>query len=203
MMKRSIVPVILTLAAFGVGIAIGVSRQTPVAIELAAGTLLTPPRDLAPFSLRSLADSNVDNSDLRDRWTLLFFGFTRCPDICPTTLQLLADARDTLDVPDAQLPRIMLASVDPARDDAQTLATYVNYFGEQMIGVTGDDDAIARFATDLGIVYQRIDLGADGDYTMDHSGAVLLIDPNAQLRAVFSPPLSRRAIAADLAQLIR
>lgn len=201
-MNRSILPVLLIVVAFGIGIAIGVARQTPVAVALSAGTLLTPPREIAPFSLQSLDDATLDNQDLRNQWTLVFFGFTHCPDVCPTTLQLLADVREQLDPAAKRQLNIMLTTVDPARDDPETLATYASYFGEQITGVTGEATAIARFATDLGIVYKRIELKPDGEYTMDHSGAVLLVDPQAQLRAIFSPPLSRNAIAADLAQLI-
>ncbi|MEL6868603.1 MAG: SCO family protein [Pseudomonadota bacterium] len=201
-MSRSAFTTLLIISAFAIGIAFGLSRQQPAAIALEAGTLLEPARNLQPFTLATAADANFTNADLQGRWTLVFFGFANCPDICPTTLQLLAAARAQAELPDALAPTIALISVDPERDDAQTLARYVDYFGDNLLGVTGAPDMIEQVATDFGVVYQRVETGTDGQYTMDHSGSVLLINPDGQLRAVFSPPLSRTAIAADLAHII-
>lgn len=193
----------LALATFVAGIALGIAnRQQPAVMQ--AGTVLTPPRDITPFSLQSAAETSFDNNALAGRWTLVFFGFTNCPDICPATLQLLSTAREALRAEDASLalPDILLISVDPQRDSAEALARYAAYFGDAVIGATGSDDEIASLAADLGIVYARVPMGNDGGYTMDHSGTVLLIDPEVRLRAVFSPPLSSTAIANDLRIII-
>ena len=164
-------------AAFAGGLAAGLLlRPEPVTLE--TGTLLEPARAVAPFSL-------------------VFFGFTRCPDICPNTLQLLSAARERVIEAGAPAPRIVLVSVDPDHDDVDRLSDYVAYFGDGIVGATGSPDDIAGFASDLGIVYARVPLEGD-DYTMDHSATVLLLDPEVQLRAVFSPPLRVPTLAGDL-----
>ena len=202
MQKKLIIALALSLA-FVAGISIGVSqRERPLQLE--RGTLLEPSRAIAPFALRSTRQAQLRNEDLRDRWTLLFFGFTNCPDICPATLQLLKGVRAQLQAEFAgeRVPDVLLVSVDPGRDTIDALQSYTAYFGDGFSGATADDAALADFAADLGIVYLRVDLDG-GDYTMDHSGAVLLIDPAARLRAVFSPPLNAAGIADDLRAILR
>ena len=187
-------------AAFAGGIAAGLLlREHPVTLE--TGTLLDPPRAVAPFSLAATTGAALDRDALAGDWSLVFFGFTRCPDICPNTLQLLSSARERVAAAGVAPPRIVLVTVDPEHDDVARLTEYVAYFGDGVVGATGSAEAIAGIAQDLGIVYRRVPL-PDGDYTMDHSAAVLLLDPQAALRAVFSPPLRAGALADDLVNLI-
>ena len=161
---------------------------------LAAG--LMPPRAVAPFALDATGPARLDAA-LAGDWSLVFFGFTRCPDVCPNTLQLLSDARGRIADAGENPPRIVLITVDPEHDDVQRLSSYVAYFGEGVVGATGSPDDIARVAADLGIVYRRVPL-PDGSYTMDHTASVLLLDPQMRLRAVFSPPLRAAALADDV-----
>ncbi len=183
-------------AAFAGGIAAGLLlRPEPVTLE--TGTLLEPARAVAPFSLDATGPETLDKAALAGDWSLVFFGFTRCPDICPNTLQLLAAARERVIEAGAAAPRIVLVTVDPEHDDVARLSDYVTYFGEGIVGATGSPDDIANVARDLGIVYARVPLDGD-DYTMDHSATVLLLDPAVQLRAVFSPPLRVPTLAEDL-----
>lgn len=201
-MRHPVVIALLALAFFAGLYAGWLSRVEPPAPKIA--TVLEPPREIAPFSLTGTEQPVWNNAALRGQWTLLFFGFTRCPDICPTTLQMLAGARERLigTLADDSLPGIVLISVDPEHDDLETLRRYSQAFGDGVSAARGDAAALQAFSQDLGILYQRIPL-EEGDYTMDHSAAVLLIDPDSQLRAVFSPPLRSDAIAADLEQIIR
>lgn len=200
MQKKLIIA--LALAAFIGGITAGIVLR-PQPLQLEHGTLLEPARDIVDFELRTIDDASLTNDDLRGQWTLAFFGFTHCPDICPTTLQLLRTVRERLadDLPEQALPSVLLVSVDPQRDSVEALDTYTKYFGAGFRGATADDDALENFATDLGIVYIKVPLD-DGDYTMDHSGAVVLIDPDVKLRAVFSPPLNGGGITDDLRALL-
>lgn len=201
-MQKPLIIIVIALT-FAAGLALGLANR-PAPATLQAATHLMPARDIAPFSLRTANEAVLDNAALEGNWTLVFFGFTNCPDICPTTLQLLSDARDSLTdaEPATALPDILLISVDPERDTPQALADYAAYFGDAVYGATGDDAAIASIAADLGIVYVKVPLDDEGAYTMDHSGTVLLIDPDVRLRAVFTPPLSAASIAYDLGIII-
>jgi protein SCO1/2 len=135
---------------------------------------------------------------LRGRWTLLFFGFTHCPDICPTTLATLATVRSALaDLPAPQRPEVVLVSVDPARDLPAVLARYVSHFDPSFTGVTGDPAAIDALTRELGVAVMIGAPAADGAYTVDHSAAIFLIDPQAAWTAVFGAPHDAKTIAAD------
>ncbi|MEL7310476.1 MAG: SCO family protein [Pseudomonadota bacterium] len=190
------------LAAFAVGIAVGIVTRSPSTVELESGTLLDPPRAIAPFQLGQ-SPSVFSNDNLNGHWQLLFFGFTRCPDVCPTTLQLLSNAREALaaDFDAADLPKITLVSVDPEFDTQERLNKYTEFFGPGVQGVVGEPDQLQAFSQDLGVLYKKIPLAND-DYTMDHSGAVIVIDPEGRWRAVFSPPLRQQTLTDDLQLLI-
>lgn len=186
--------------AFAGGIAAGLLlRSEPLTLE--TGTLLDPPRAVAPFNLQGTGPATLDAAALSDGWSLVFFGFTRCPDICPTTLQLLSSARERIAANGETPPRILLVTVDPEYDTVERLTAYTRYFGEGITGATGTPEAVAAVARDLGIVYQRVPLEGD-NYTMDHTGAVLLIGPDLGLRAVFSPPFDLPALARDLTDIL-
>lgn len=184
------------------GIAVSLVNSQPKLTALKSGTLLEPPREIASFTLTN-ETARFDNESLIGQWQLVFFGFTRCPDICPTTLQLLVDARNDLSATfdRSQLPEIILVSVDPQHDTPSRLAAYSEFFDPSVRGVVGSEDELARFSRNLGVLYQRIPL-EDGDYTMDHTGAVIAINPQGEWAAVFSPPLRRSALVSDLELLL-
>jgi len=177
-------------------------NSQPKLAALESGTLLEPAREIASFTLTN-ETTRFDNESLIGQWQLVFFGFTRCPDICPTSLQLLVDARNDLSATfdRSQLPEIILVSVDPQHDTPTRLADYTEFFDPSVRGVVGSEDELARFSKNLGVLYQRIPL-EDGDYTMDHSGAVIAINPQGEWAAVFSPPLRRSALVSDLELLL-
>lgn len=186
--------------AFAGGIAAGLLlRSEP--LTLSTGTLLEPPRFVAPFDLQGTGPDKLDAAAMTGEWSLVFFGFTRCPDLCPTTLQLLSDARERVAAQGVTPPRILLVTVDPEYDTLERLKSYVAYFGEGITGATGSPEDIAAVAGELGIVYRRVPMQGFG-YTMDHSGAVLLIGPDLSLRAVFSPPFDVPALAQDLTNIL-
>lgn len=169
---------------------------------LATGTLLEPPRPLPAFSLVDHEQRAFDEGRLKDRWTFLFFGFTNCPDVCPTTLRMLASVEKSLaDLPEGQRPHVVLVSVDPKRDTPEQLKTYVKYFNPSFVGVTGDEAALDAFTRKLGVPVAITSTG-DGGYTVDHSAAIFLIDPHGELRALFSPPHVPATIAADYRRVI-
>ncbi len=134
---------------------------------------------------------------LEGHWSLVFTGFTNCPDICPTTLALLASVRAR--VPDERL-QFVFVSVDPERDTAERIASYLAHFGASLLGATGSGAEIERFTKALGLAQVR-NPGVGGEYTVDHSAALVLIDPKVRVAGYFLPPHDERALAADLAAL--
>lgn len=149
---------------------------------------LPTPIQLPEVSLIDQSQAAVTRDTFRGQWDLMFFGFTHCPDICPMTLQLLAATRRALIDADTDiLPRIVLVSVDPERDTAEILGRYVANFGDDNLAVTGELEEIRTLTKTLGIFFEKS--GTDpNNYGVDHSAAVLLINPNAEFSALFSAP---------------
>jgi hypothetical protein len=127
----------------------------------------------------------------------VFFGFTNCPDICPTTLALLASAQKKAAVPGL---KVALISVDPERDTPEQLGRYVNSFGSEFIGLTGDAPGIVKVTRAFGVASARVDLPGGG-YTMDHSATVFALDSQARIVAIFTPPWSVPALTRDMERL--
>jgi protein SCO1/2 len=151
-------------------------------------TILPQPAPLSSFSLRDQSGAEFNNESLKGRWSLVFFGFTHCPDICPATLQQLSLARArVLDEGNGTFPDIILISVDPERDTAEVLDEYVGHFGAGVKGVTGSLDELRKLTASLGIFFQKT--GTENDnYRVDHSAVVIVINSNAELHALFSAP---------------
>ena len=165
---------------------------------LAQATLLDRPRPLPEFHLIDHEGRPFDRERLRGRWHFLFFGFTHCPDVCPTTLATLASVRSRLrDLPAAEQPGAVLVSVDPGRDTPGVLARYVPHFDPAFVGVTGEPEAIAALTRELGVAVVIGAPAADGGYTVDHTAALFLIDPDGAWAAVFGTPHVADTIAGD------
>jgi protein SCO1 len=162
--------------------------------QLASGTWLPQARQVADFHLVNEAGEPFSAAQLQGRPSLVFFGFTHCPDVCPTTLAKLAQVKKTGALPDL---RVLLISIDPQRDTPPVLSQYVHAFDPRFIGLTGDTAAIGKVAADFGVAVQRVELPG-GDYTMDHSATVFLLDNHAREVAVFTPPFDAKQIAQDL-----
>jgi protein SCO1/2 len=134
---------------------------------------------------------------LKGKWSFLFFGFTHCPDVCPTTLAVLARAHENIakNAAGAEDIQFVFVSVDPSRDSASDLRQYVDYFDTTFLGVTGDNTQIGNLAGQLGAAYQVAITPGMKDYPVYHSAAVFLVDPLARYHAVFTPPLDAAAIS--------
>lgn len=169
-----------------------------------AATLLPTPRPLTDFHLIDHTGSPFDAGRLKGRWSLLFFGYTNCPDVCPTTLSELNRTVRLIaaDSPQAPAPQVVFVSIDPARDTVDRLRAFVPYFNKGFVGVTGEQEAVAAFAKQLNAFYMKAGDSPSGDgYLVDHTASVSLIDPEGRLHAIFSPPLAPNAIAADYTAL--
>ncbi len=183
------------------GIVIG-SLVLPRDVEVESATLLSPGRPLPAFELVREDASPFTRADFEGDWSLVFFGFTHCPDICPATLETLAAVKRRLEREGDPVPRVLFASVDPERDDPGTIADYVRYFDPAFQGATGTPEAIQELTRKLGIISAKV-WNEDGSaYTVDHSASVLLIGPDASLRAVFGTPHRVEPMARDLAAIL-
>jgi protein SCO1/2 len=160
-------------------------------------TLFPDPKPLTAFALTDHKNRVFDLASLKGKWSFLFFGFTHCPDICPTTLAVLARARDNIakNTVGAEDIQFVFISVDPNRDTASKLGQYVNYFDTSFLGVTGNDAQIGNLAGQLGAAYQVAIKPGMENYPVYHSTAVFLLDPRARYHAVFTPPLDAEAIS--------
>src|ERR1700687_2720310 len=163
-------------------------------VPLETGTWLPQPRALAQFRLQDLSGAEFDLKSLRGQPTLLFFGFTNCPDLCPTTLATLKQVQRTAPLPGT---RVVFVSIDPERDSAANLHVSLGAFSKTFIGARGDAAALAPLLSSLGAIAERQDL-PDGSYTMEHSSSLYLLDTRGRLVAVFSPPFSAPKLTADL-----
>ena len=154
------------------------------------------PKPLTAFALTDHKNRVFDVASLKGKWSFLFFGFTHCPDVCPTTLAELARARDNIarHTAGAEYTQFVFISVDPNRDTAGKLGQYVGYFDTAFLGVTGDDAQIANLAGQLGAVYQVAITPGLENYPVTHSTAVFLLDSRARYHAVFTPPHDAEAI---------
>ena len=150
--------------------------------------LFDTPRDVGDFSLTDHRGLSFTRDDLTDRWTLIFFGFTHCPDICPTTMAELAELKSQLADTEASDTRVVMVSVDPARDMPDRLAQYVPYFHPDFIGVTGEFADILSVAQRLNAPFRKVS-EPDGGYQMEHSANVMLMNPRGDYHGFFRAPL--------------
>ncbi len=166
-------------------------------------TVLPAPAPLAEFSMVDQDGNAFDRDSFRGRWSMVFFGFTHCPDICPVTLQQLSVVRRRMAEadPDAVLPDIVFVSVDPGRDTVATISQYVQAFGEDVIGVRGDPAELEKLTRTFGI-YFEVNEAAGDDYTVAHSAAIVIVDDNAEFHAVFSAPHNVDALVHDMSLII-
>ncbi len=181
------------------------SRDSNTAVNADRGlvaTVLPRPRSLPAVTLTAPDGRRWTTSDLSGNWHFLFFGFTHCPDVCPMTLADLAGTLQRLaDNGTRPLPGVVFVSVDPGRDTPERLGDYVSHFHDDVVGLTGERDAIDTLTSALGISYTLHAPDANGDYAVDHSAAILLLDPEGRLRALWQPPHGREVLAEEFRQI--
>src|SRR5437867_10474512 len=160
-------------------------------------TLFPDPKPLTAFALTDHENRVFDLSRLKGKWSFLFFGYTHCPDICPTTLATLARAHESIakSTVGAKDVQFVFISVDPNRDTAGKLRQYVTYFDTSFLGVTGDDAQLGKLAAQLGAAYEVAITPGVENYPVYHTAAVFLVDPRTRYHAVFALPLDAAGIS--------
>lgn len=201
---RSRLPWIIVLAAVAaaLGLWLGAKFANAPRGDGPKNALVYPEaRDVPPFELDRADGAKLTNADLKGAWTLVFFGYTHCPDVCPTTLGTMKQVEAKLREKPAATPvKVVFISVDPARDTPKALGDYVGYFSKNFVAATADDDRLQALASAVGVVFIKSPQ-AGADYTMDHTASLLAIDPQGRLHALFRPPFDAGAIADDLRTL--
>lgn len=181
----------LCAALAGFLLAAEIDSSRPV---LASGTWLPDAKPIADFHLIDSQGRPFTRSALLGHPTLVYFGFTHCPDECPDTLAALVRVKKQAQLPGLQ---VLFVTVDPERDTPAVLAGYLQHFDPSFLGLTGDPAAIHRFAASLGIGITRVNLPGGG-YDFDHTMAILLFDSGAREVGVFTPPFDARQLAQSL-----
>lgn len=201
--RSELVFIVIVAALAGVALSLFLFKPMRIAnanIAVKQATVLRELKPLPPFALTDQHGKRFDNARLLGKWTLLSFGYTNCPDICPTDLAMLAQVDDRLSRESSMPPyQIGFVSVDPARDTPEKLAQYVTYFDPAFLGVTGSDEALRAFTHPLGIIYAKVETRESAiGYVMDHSASIVLLDPEGRYRALFSPPHHAKYMAHDV-----
>lgn len=165
--------------------------------------VLPEARPIEPFSLVDIEHKVYDQSRLQGKWSLLFFGYTHCPDICPTTLTTLQGVAKNLEQTPAYYrdTRFVFVSVDPKRDSAAQLKQYVGYFHPDFLAATGDKVQIDRLARQVGTVYMFDGDTSGDDYIVNHSASIVVVDPKGRWIARFNPPHKAARMADDFRRL--
>jgi len=175
--------------------------------QLQAVKLFDQPRALPSFSLQQSDQTPLIPGELKGHWTLVFLGFTHCPDVCPTTLAQLAQAqKQWTALPDSIRPRVLFVSVDPDRDTPDAIGEYAHAFHRDTLAATADVPALEAFARSLSMVFMKVPApeGAPPEqYSVDHSASLAVLDPQGRMAGVIVPPLDPKAIASDLSALTK
>jgi protein SCO1/2 len=166
--------------------------------SILAGKVFRQPQRLYPFQLLDHDGQTFDIKRFQDQWSFLFFGYTHCPDVCPMTLVTYKEIHQRLLKRLNPLTNVqfIFISVDPQRDTPELLKQYVGYFHPDFMGVTGTPTALRDFTQPLGIFYRQVKRPRQETYGVEHSGSILLIDPQVRLTALFPAPHHPRDLVA-------
>ena len=195
---------IIGLAAMAVvaGLWLQLRMSAPAVPPETNATLLRTARPVGDVRLQDTLGNELSLQQLKGRWSLVFFGFTHCPDVCPTTLAILSQvARRLENLPQAQQPQLVFITVDPERDVPEVMKGYVEHFDKNMIGLTGELSQVEALAAQLGVAFQKVPLD-QGGYSMDHSAAIFMLNPGAELNAIISAPHSVEGISDDYRKIL-
>jgi protein SCO1/2 len=194
---------LILIAAFALALGLWFGARLfgpPSPPRLENAVLYPAARALPDFHLTRSDGQPLTLADWKGHWTVAFFGYTNCPDVCPTTLTTFKQVWKQLDAATAAKLRFDFISVDPGRDTPETLARYVGYFSKDFVAATGADDELTALTHALGLVYSR-GTPENGTYTVDHSASAVIIDPQGRQVGLFRPPFEAAKIAVDLTAL--
>ena len=203
-MNKSSIAIVALLALIG-GAALSWYANSQKPIELESGLWFgEQARALPEFELIDHRQQALTRASLNGQWSLMFFGYTHCPDICPVSMQIMADMIKAIDDSDVSgVLQVYFISVDPERDRPEVLAEYVGYFNPGFNGATAPLEQLTPLTRSLGIAHMIRDrVDGSGGYDVDHSAAIVLINPQAEYAGLFGAPQDAGAMARDLTRII-
>lgn len=214
MFNRTTLLILLVALSTGAGLIAAeyvFNRRADAGPALQAVRLLSQPRELPAFALRQSDRTELIPGELRGHWTVVFLGFTFCPDVCPTTLAQLSQAQKRWEtLPESTRPRVLFVSVDPERDTIEMIGEYAHGFHRDTLAATADIPALEKFATSMSLVFAKVNpqggaLNPDtpDQYTIDHSSAMVVLDPQGRMAGVIQAPFDPKAIAEDMLALTK
>jgi protein SCO1/2 len=193
---------LLFLATMGLAIYFGViTKKPPVAEVKIDGMYLPTSKEMIDFQLTDNAGKSFTKANLKGHWTMMFFGFTNCGMVCPTTMAALNDMYKNLEheLPQERLPAVVMISVDPDRDSVERMNEYVSAFNSHFVGARAEMPQIETLEKELHLV--AVKMQADGDaknqYTINHSAEIMLFNPEGKLQAFMSYPHKADQMAKD------
>jgi len=208
-MNKNIIKIVLVLSLSAVSMWAGFKLSSVMEqggqVPIIEGTVLEPPRALTDFKLMDERRHEFGLQQLKNKWSLVFIGYTNCPDVCPNTMSIMKQAYIDMAALKMELPQVIFLSIDPKRDEAELLGDYVDYFDPAFVGLTGKKSEIDNLVKQLSSVYLKA-AGSSGDitkedYLYDHSASLLLINPAAQLQAVFTAPHHKLGLVDGLQKI--
>ncbi|MCY7354899.1 MAG: SCO family protein [Lysobacter sp.] len=209
MFNRTTLLIVISALAAGLGLlaskAFFQDRDHDTRPAMQTVKLFPQARALPAYALRQSDGTQLVPGELAGHWTVVFLGFTHCPDICPTTLAELAQAQKQWAVlPESTRPRVLFVSVDPDRDTPMEIGEYAHAFHRDTLAATADIPALESFAKSMSLVFVKMppEAGAPADqYSVDHTASLAVLDPQGRMAGVITPPMRPKAIAADLIAL--
>ena len=198
MSKRNVIFILLIL--FSITGLFTYFQSLPSLLEkkpsLITGKILVRPMEIDNFELIDQNNEVFNKKSLEGGWTVLFFGYTNCPDVCPTTIYKLAEIKNGIkeDLPSANFNTV-LVTLDPDRDSSERLDEYIGYFDETMLGVTGTYENIQSFTSSLSVFYQRIN--KEEGYDFNHTASIFVFDKDGSLFATMSPANTIEELESD------
>ena len=174
------------------------NSRSSIKTEAIQGAIYPKAKEIKDFNLINQDSSTITKADFKHHWSLIFIGYTHCPDVCPTTLAVMNQVHQLMSTQQLQPPKIVFLSVDPERDTVETLKPYIHYFNKSFIALTGSLDEVTRLSLQLNSRFMKA-AGASGDitkedYLMDHSSALLLMNPDGNLQSVLTAPHAPKTI---------
>lgn len=178
-------------------------KNQPAPLQLQSATLLPYKKPVVDFQLIDQRETEFNQQNLKDHWSFISFGYTYCPDVCPTNLAMLSRLQERIRSMGFDEPlQVLFVSVDPERDKPQRLDQYMNYFNPDFVGLTGSKEQLVSLTRSLGIMYAKVEQEQTAlGYLMDHSASVLLFNPSGEYHALFSPPHDDAQMAVDFIKI--
>ena len=204
--KLSIKRTILFVALIGIGISVciftGNFYQKTMSPVYMKDIFWPNPKKITAFTMTDQYQKEFKPDNLKGHWTLMFFGYTNCPDFCPTTMAVLNAAFKNITKTDTSKEvQIIFVTVDPERDSTTKIADYINHFNEKFIGLSGTQEQLDSLASQIGITYFYGPLAKDGGYDVSHTNSIFLLDPKARLISIFSHPFDPMSIQSRFLEI--